>query len=95
MIRRPSKFLAAWTVVTVAFATVALAQTDDRARLLDEQIDRIYRANAYALPRFGPARWLADGTAYTTVERSDVRRRVDCSLRCDDRRPACSSRARN
>ena len=27
------------------------------------------RTNEYALPRFGPARWLGDGTAYTTVER--------------------------
>ena len=47
-----------------------LAQQDERARALEQQIDRIYQANEYALPRFGPARWLADGTAYTTVERS-------------------------
>ncbi len=49
---------------------VAAAQQDERAVTLDQQIDRIFQANEYALPRFGPARWLADGTAYTTVERA-------------------------
>ena len=51
--------------------TAALgAQQDERWRALEAQIDRIYGQNEYALPRFGPARWLADGTAYTTVERT-------------------------
>ncbi|HJU43954.1 MAG TPA: S9 family peptidase [Vicinamibacterales bacterium] len=48
----------------------AFAQQDDRARTLEQQLDRIYNAQEYALPRFGPARWLTDGTAYSTVERS-------------------------
>jgi dipeptidyl-peptidase 4 len=59
-------------LVLVAFAllTAALsAQQTDRARVLDEQIGRIYQANEYRLPRFGPARWLPDGSAYTVVER--------------------------
>jgi dipeptidyl-peptidase-4 len=64
------KLIASSAVVALAFAAAAVAQSDERARSLDEQIDRIYRANEYALPRFGPARWLEDGTAYTTVERS-------------------------
>ena len=59
------------TAVAVLVLTAAVpAQQDERARALEQQIDRIYQANEYALPRFGPARWLADGTAYTTVERS-------------------------
>ncbi len=45
-------------------------QSADRARRLDERIDRIFRAREYDVPRFGPARWLADGGAYTVVERS-------------------------
>jgi dipeptidyl-peptidase-4 len=61
-----------------AFVIVALlllgggawAQQDQRRAALDRQIDRIYKDNEYALPRFGPARWLSDGTAYTTVERT-------------------------
>ncbi len=56
-------------VVAVAFGAALLAQQDDRTRQLEQQIDRIYQTGEYALPRFGPARWLADGAAYTTVER--------------------------
>ncbi|HWK09106.1 MAG TPA: hypothetical protein VNR64_03595, partial [Vicinamibacterales bacterium] len=46
------------------------AQQDERARALDAQIDRIFAARAYDAPRFGPARWLPDGAAYTIVEHS-------------------------
>jgi dipeptidyl-peptidase-4 len=56
-------------MVTGLPALVA-AQQDERVRALEQQIDRIYEASEYALPRFGPARWLDDGTAYTTVERA-------------------------
>ena len=61
--------------VVLALATLLLwsaaarAQQDERARALNEQIDRIFLKDEYAPPRFGPARWLPDG-AYTTVERS-------------------------
>jgi len=57
-------------VVAVMLGAALVAQQDERAGRLEQQIDRIYQANEYVLPRFGPARWLADGTAYTTVERS-------------------------
>jgi dipeptidyl-peptidase-4 len=63
---RPLLTAAALLVLTA----VASGQQDDRARAVEQQIDRIYEAQEYALPRFGPARWLADGTAYTTVERA-------------------------
>jgi dipeptidyl-peptidase-4 len=46
------------------------AQQTETARALDQQIERIFKANEFALPRFGPARWLDDGAAYTTVERN-------------------------
>ena len=60
------------TAVAVLVLTTAVpAQQDERLRALDQQIDRIYKDNEYALPRFGPARWLGDGTAYTTVERAE------------------------
>lgn len=67
-LHRTRQMVLALLVVTLPGLT--LAQQDDRARALDQQIDRIYKDNDYALPRFGPARWLADGTAYTTVERA-------------------------
>ena len=55
--------------VLVAAAALQAQQTDG-ARLLDEQIGRIFDAREYDPPRFGPARWLADGAAYTVVERT-------------------------
>jgi dipeptidyl-peptidase-4 len=57
-------------LLIVALVVGVAAQQSDRAAALEQQIDRIYKTNEYALPRFGPARWLADGTAYTTVERA-------------------------
>jgi dipeptidyl-peptidase-4 len=47
-----------------------VAQQSDVARALDDQIGRIFQAQEYQAPRFGPARWLPDGTAYTIVERA-------------------------
>ncbi len=54
----------------LAGVVVRAQQGDAAARALDEQIGRIYDTREYEVPRFGPARWLPDGTAYTTVERS-------------------------
>jgi len=57
--------------VSVAVAVVAVsAQPSDRAKALDDQITQIFAANTYQVPRFGPARWLPDGSSYTTVEES-------------------------
>ena len=42
----------------------ATAQVDPRWATLEQQLDRIFNSTEYQLPRFGPARWLADGTAY-------------------------------
>ena len=42
----------------------------DQSTGLAQQIERIFSSGAYAVPRFGPARWLPDGTAYAIVERS-------------------------
>ena len=55
------------------FAVSVFAQQADRSRALDEQIGRIFDSNEYQPPRFGPARWLPDGTAYTILERSAQR----------------------
>ena len=66
---RQTKLIPALAVCTILLGAAAWAQQDPRVAALDRQIDRIYRDSEYALPRFGPARWLGDGTAYTTVER--------------------------
>jgi dipeptidyl-peptidase 4 len=58
-------------VLAVALAAASLsAQQVDRAKALDDQLGQIFSAAAYQVPRFGPARWLPDGSSYTTVERS-------------------------
>src|SRR5262245_24596178 len=46
-------------------------RTGTSVAALHEQIDRIFVSRAYEAPRFGPARWLPDGTAYAIVERKD------------------------
>jgi dipeptidyl-peptidase-4 len=57
--------------VTCALGTAGLAaQQVDRAAALEERINRIFQSRDYDVPRFGPARWLPDGSGYTTVERS-------------------------
>jgi dipeptidyl-peptidase 4 len=50
-------------------AVAPYAQQADRASAVHDQIDRIFKAREYDPPRFGPARWLPDGTAYAIVER--------------------------
>jgi len=67
LIRRSAAAIVACALLAVS----VVAQQDARWQALEAQIDRIYAQNEYALPRFGPARWLADGVSYTTVERAN------------------------
>ena len=62
-----TRSLIGMTVAAVLTATVQ-TQEVDRPAALRAQIDRIFKERAYAAPRFGPARWLPDGTAYAIVE---------------------------
>src|SRR5690349_14428333 len=43
---------------------------DDRAAMVQTSIDHIFRDHDFDPPRFGPALWLPDGTAYAIVERT-------------------------
>ena len=61
---------AAALVAVLVCVAAPRAQQDERAHALDAQIDRIFAAREYDVPRFGPARWLSDGAAYTIVEHS-------------------------
>jgi len=64
------RVLPALTVAALLVAAAAVQTLQaDRARALHDQIDRIFKAREYDAPRFGPARWLPDGTAYAIVER--------------------------
>ena len=53
----------------IAAAGVQAQQSRSARTTLEQQIDRIFKAREYDAPRFGPARWLPDGTAYAIVER--------------------------
>jgi dipeptidyl-peptidase-4 len=66
---RPHRVLIATAATAIALVSTPRAQSPDVAATLRTQIDRIYKDNAYSAPRFGPARWLPDGTAYAIVER--------------------------
>jgi dipeptidyl-peptidase 4 len=61
-------------VSVVAALAIALVpsprawQADTRTPL-QAQIDRIFKDHEYDAPRFGPARWFPDGSAYAIVER--------------------------
>ena len=67
----PSRRLYAAAALAVVLVSSPRAQQADVAAALRAQIDRIYIDNAYSAPRFGPARWLPDGTAYAIVERGE------------------------
>jgi dipeptidyl-peptidase-4 len=56
-------------ILVIAAAVAAHGQVD-KARALREQLDRIFTEHAYDPPRFGPAMWLPDGTAYSILEKS-------------------------
>ena len=58
------------TVALAVAVSVMVVAQDQRAQTLERQINRIFSSSDYAGPRFGPARWLSDGVAYTTVEQS-------------------------
>src|SRR4051794_16546854 len=62
--------LRATVVVVMALVSAPRAQQADAGSNLRAQIDRIFKDHAYDAPRFGPARWMTDGTAYAIVERT-------------------------
>src|SRR6476661_7829437 len=68
----PPRRVYAVALLAIAFLSSPQAQQADVAAALRARIDRIYTEHAYDAPRFGPARWLPDGTAYAIVERSDT-----------------------
>src|SRR5262245_58731245 len=54
------------SLFVIALVAPIVAQPSDALRA---QIDRIFKDHEYDTPRFGPARWLPDGSAYAVVER--------------------------
>ncbi len=55
-------------VCLLIFPFIASAQSTDPGVLT---LERIFSANEFSVAGFGPARWLEDGTGYTTLEASE------------------------
>ena len=55
-------------LLCILFACVSKTEQERDLSLLT--LDRIYSSNEFRAERFGPARWLEDKSAYTTLERS-------------------------
>ena len=92
---RPQLALAGVAAVGVVVAGLAAAAAGLDRAALDAQLGRIFQDGAYDPPAFGPARWLPDGAAYSTVEPVGRRRLRHRALRRRHRRPhACSSPGR-
>src|SRR5436309_16139959 len=54
-------------LLALVAAVPATAQVPDH---VNDMLRRIYASADFAPQRFGPARWIENGTAYTTVEKS-------------------------
>jgi len=62
-----NRYVAAGAIALLAVSSTRAQQAETRTPL-QAQIDRIFKDHAFDAPRFGPARWLPDGTAYAIVE---------------------------
>ncbi len=65
---RAGNALVAGFLLLAAPAPVLYAQEADSPRLT---VDRIYGSRDFRSERFGPVRWLGDGTFYTTLEQRE------------------------
>lgn len=65
----PRRIASLLLVILIAGAASLPAQ-QDVASAVDDRLGRIFDANEYAVPRFGPARWRPDGRSYAIVERA-------------------------
>src|SRR5437867_4149121 len=61
-----------WSVAAVALTVFAPALYSQIPTAATELLRRIYASRDFASQRFGPARWIENGTAYTTVEPSEA-----------------------
>lgn len=55
-------------IVSMESARNAASKSEDPSRL---SLERIYQSNEFDAERFGPARWLEDGSGYTILEDSE------------------------
>lgn len=61
-----------WLAALIAAFLAPAAATAGEAAVDPSQLtlERIFQDREFAIERYGPARWLADGSGYTTLEAS-------------------------
>jgi len=68
-----TKFLSGYSVFILfgfVVSTIIVEAQENNHNVLT--LERIYKDNEFSLKRFGPTRWLEDGSGYTTLEESDA-----------------------
>jgi hypothetical protein len=68
-----TKFLSGYSVfILIGFfvSTIIVHAQENNQNI--PTLERIYKDKEFSLKRFGPARWLEDGSGYTTLEESDT-----------------------
>lgn len=66
-----TKFLSGYSVfilIGLVVSTIIVEAQENNHNVLT--LERIYKDNEFSLKRFGPTRWLEDGSGYTTLEES-------------------------
>jgi len=63
---RRRRFLAFAAILTLCATTASWAASEE----LNHRLRRIFASNAFSAKRFGPARWIRGGAAFTTLESS-------------------------
>src|SRR5438034_3631981 len=61
-----------WPCLALLIAARAPALPAQIPAAATEMLRRLYASRDFASQRFGPARWIENGTAYTTVEPSEA-----------------------
>jgi len=58
------------SIFTIAIMLVSVSLEADEKDNSQLTLERIFKENEFSLNRFGPTRWLEDGSGYTTLEKS-------------------------
>ena len=58
------------SVALLLVLPIASARAQQLPSDVDSMMHRLFASREFASQRFGPARWIENGAAYTTVERS-------------------------
>ena len=68
-------------IVTVLLGHVRAGETTDPSFLT---LERIFDSNDFEPEKFGPARWLEDGSGYTTLEDTEAKQECNEPSSCDE-----------